>query len=62
MAKDNDKKSNGTNGNGASFPVKVSNLGRQLREISDQALASGTKTLTLDEIHGVISRARGGTA
>ena len=41
---------------------KISKLGQQLREISDQALASGTKTLSLDEIHRVISEARGGTA
>jgi len=62
VAKDTGEKTNGANGNGASSPVKVSKLGQKLREISDQALASGTKTLSLEEIHGVISRARGGTA
>ena len=51
------------NGNGAKppSPIKVSKLGQRLRELSDQALASGTTTLSLEEIHGVISKARGGT-
>jgi hypothetical protein len=54
--------SNGKNEPKAGTQPKISRLGQQLREISDQALASGTKTLSLEEIHGVISKARGGTA
>ncbi len=40
-------------------PSNVSRLGLRLRELSDKALASGTKTLSLEEIHKLISEARG---
>jgi hypothetical protein len=38
----------------------ISKLGQRLREISDKALASGTKTLSLDEIHDYLAEVRGG--
>jgi len=41
---------------------RATKLGQKLRELSDRALASGTKTLTLDQIHARISETRGGTA
>jgi len=55
---------NGKNGNNkkqlqGSQDVKVSTLGQKLREISDKALASGTKILSIDEIHQLICEARG---
>lgn len=49
------------NGNAPGATPKISKLGQRLREISDEALASGTERLSLDEIHRVISEARGGT-
>lgn len=39
---------------------KISELGRLLREISDQALASGTKVLSPDAIHELLCEIRGG--
>ena len=45
-----------------SLTDKVSNLGRRLRELSDKALASGTNTLSNDEIHALISEVRGKSA
>jgi hypothetical protein len=54
---------NGKNGKGlrraSEAPVKTSALGQKLREISDQALASGTRVLSIDEIHQLICEARG---
>ena len=38
---------------------KVSKLGQRLREISDRALASGTKTLSYEEVRRLISEVRG---
>ena len=40
-------------------PPKVSRLGQRLRELSDRALATGTKTLTTEQINKQISEARG---
>jgi hypothetical protein len=39
--------------------IKASDLGRKLRAISDEALASGTKVLSIDEIHQLICEVRG---
>jgi len=50
------------NGSKVGSSRKTSKLGQQLRKISDQALASGIKVLSLEEIHKVISEARGRTA
>jgi hypothetical protein len=41
---------------------KVSKLGQRLRELSDKALASGTKTLSLEQIQQLISDIRGRSA
>jgi len=40
-------------------PPRVSRLGQRLRELSDKALATGTKTLTTEQIHQQISEVRG---
>ena len=39
---------------------RISELGRRMREISDRALASGTKVLSPDEIDALLSEIRGG--
>jgi len=39
---------------------EISKLGQRLREISDRALASGTKVLSADEIHERLCEIRGG--
>lgn len=41
---------------------KISKLGQRLREISDKALASGTETLSLEQIQTLISEIRGRSA
>jgi hypothetical protein len=41
---------------------KVSKLGQRLRQLSDRALASGTDTLSNEEIHRLISEIRGRSA
>lgn len=56
---------NGKNGKHLEKPMEpttkvVSRLGQRLREISDRALASGTKVLSLDQIHELLSEIRGG--
>jgi hypothetical protein len=54
---------NGRNGKPlqrAPEPPKVSRLGQLLREISDKALASGTRVLSADEIHDRLAEIRGG--
>jgi hypothetical protein len=53
---------NGNNGHevAPAGTPKVSKLGKRLREISDKALASGTKTLSHAEIQRLISEVRGG--
>ena len=56
------ERKNGTNGKNepvAVAPRKVSKLGQRLREISDRALASGTETLSIDQIRALISQTRG---
>jgi hypothetical protein len=40
----------------------ASKLGERLRELSDKALASGTTTLTIEQIHRRVSDIRGGPA
>jgi len=57
MAKTPSKNGKGTN----EPPVspKVSRLGQRLRELSDKALASGTDTLSNEQIHRLISEIRG---
>jgi hypothetical protein len=39
---------------------RISKLGRRLREISDQALATGTKVLSAEEIQSRVVELRGG--
>ena len=39
---------------------EISELGRQLREISDKALAAGTKVLSGDQINELVAEIRGG--
>jgi hypothetical protein len=55
---------NGKNGKRLARPAEpspeISKLGQRLREISDEALASGTKTLSSDEIHELLCEIRGG--
>lgn len=52
------------NGNRLERPAvpsaKVSKLGQRLRELSDKALASGTKVLSSEEIHQLLCEIRGG--
>jgi hypothetical protein len=52
----------GENGNGVApiEAVKISPLGKRLREISDKALSSGTKTLSQAEIQRLIAEVRNG--
>lgn len=50
------------NGNSNHDSAQPSALGIQLKEISDRALASGTTTLTNDEILRRIAEARGASA
>jgi len=38
---------------------EVSDLGRRLRELSDKALASGTKALSYEEVRRLLSEVRG---
>lgn len=40
-------------------PRRVSRLGQRLRELSDKALASGTRTLSTEQIHKLIAEVRG---
>ena len=59
-------RTNGKNGTGDKRIQKpkvqheVSELGQKLRAISDKALASGTKVLSVDEINRLVCEARGG--
>ena len=39
---------------------EISKLGQRLREISEKALASGTRVLSADEIHERLAEIRGG--
>ena len=57
MAKTPSKNGKGTGEVPAS--PKVSRLGQRLRELSDKALASGTDTLSNEQIHRLISEIRG---
>ena len=41
---------------------KISKLGQRLRELSNKALASGTETLSLEQIQILISEIRGRSA
>lgn len=62
MAEGNGK--NGKNGKRlqrAPAPAaKISKFGQRLREMSDKALASGTKVLSSEEIHQLLCEIRGG--
>jgi hypothetical protein len=45
--------------NGTDKGHAVSKLGQRLRELSDKAIASGTTTLTIEQIHRRVSDVRG---
>jgi hypothetical protein len=48
-----------TSGQNGAEPTKQSDLGHRLRELSDKALASGVETLSIEQIHELISEVRG---
>lgn len=63
MPERNGSSRNGKNGKAlqrAPGTPRISKLGQRLREISDEALASGTKVLTADQIHDRRVEIRGG--